>query len=118
MAAKGSANKRGVSGRHEHRHLEHITAAVAADRLGSADRGGANEWNRDNCICTICGTRPAAPPLKPGDTRSFALLCPHCGLWVCCHCGSHALERVYQAPVFVSPRYAASVRASVWGRPN
>lgn len=69
------------------------------------------------CFCQICGERFDRPPLLRSG-HLWSIPCPHCGGFLCPRCRSHEVYDLVQGIVIVPPHMAASVRASVWGKPN
>lgn len=61
-----------------------------------------------DCVCLACRTHLIATLLTA---------CGECSTFVCPACGTHGKIIPFGAYV-VPPAQAASVRASVWGRPN
>jgi hypothetical protein len=68
------------------------------------------------CICACCGERFDRSIIRPGER--MAQICEECGGFLCPTCGSHAIYDIAAEAIAVPARFAASIRASVWGRAN
>jgi hypothetical protein len=68
------------------------------------------------CRCMVC--RGAFHANSQAPDELWAIICEDCGNWICPVCKSHDIVGLASRIVTVHPSNAASVRASVWGRPN